>query len=210
METLLLGLIFAVGAACGSDLESTAILKAAETPVLTATATPAPLPTPTGSGPSGMSDSGTPAQTATPDPAGAGTRLPDLGNDHILPGAAHPDYNSVPATSGWHYALPFAPAPWGIYDMVLPDEVLVHNLEHAGIGIHYDCPEGCPDLVQRLSQLAAEYRKIVISPYPGMESRIALTAWTFIDHLDELDDGRVVAFIEAHINSAVAPEPLAP
>ena len=164
-----------------------------------------------------LSDFGLPVQIDPPDLGSmrspgrtGGARLPDLGADHVLPGASHPDYNSVPATSGWHFTVPFAPAPWGIYDQVLPDEVLVHNLEHAGIGIHYDCPEGCTDLVDLLAQVAAQYPKVVLSPYPGTDSRISLTAWTFIDQMDDFDEGRIVAFIEEHMNAATAPEPLAP
>ena len=164
-----------------------------------------------------LSEFGLPVQIDPPDLGSmrspgstGGARLPDLGVDHVLPGASHPDYNSVPATSGWHYSVPFAPAPWGIYDQALPDEVLVHNLEHAGIGIHYDCPEGCAGLVDRLTQIAVEYSKVVLSPYPGMDSRISLTAWTFIDQMDDFDEGRIVAFIEEHMNAATAPEPLAP
>ncbi len=43
-----------------------------------------------------------------------------------------------------------------------------------------------------------------------MDKRIALTAWTFIDGFDEFDEGRVVAFFEAHMSSPVAPEPNVP
>ena len=32
-----------------------------------------------------------------------------------------------------------SPAPWGKYDTQLPNEILVANLLHGGIGIHYDC-----------------------------------------------------------------------
>ena len=54
---------------------------------------------------------------------------------HVEPGQEHLPYNSVPATSGWHY--PFW-ASWGVHGNVIPDEVLVHNLEHGGVGVHYN------------------------------------------------------------------------
>ena len=163
-----------------------------------------------------FSDYGKPVVIEAPVLTGPGrtsqteTRLRDLGNDHIVPGDEHPSYKSVPAASGWHYSRPLAPAPWGIYDRPLPDEVLVHNLEHGGIGIHYDCPEGCPELVARLAAFAPEYDKVIVSPYPGMGTRIALTAWTFIDKLDEFDEERIAEFIDAHMNSPIAPEPFVP
>jgi hypothetical protein len=48
-----------------------------------------------------------------------------------------------------------------------------------------------------------------MSPYPGMDTRFALTAWTYIDQFDELDLDRLVAFVDAHMNSPNSPEPLA-
>ena len=123
---------------------------------------------------------------------------------HVQLGETHPPYNSRPATSGWHRG---AVARWGVYvDARIPDEVLVHNLEHGGIGIHFNCVEGCPDLIGDLAEIAGRYDKVVMSPYPDMDSRIALTAWTFLDAFDEFDERRITAFIDAHISSADAPE----
>ena len=143
----------------------------------------------------------------------SGERVRDQGRDHINLGEDHPPYNSTPATSGWHYDIPFAPTQWGVYDQPIPDEVLVHNLEHGGVGIHYDCPDGCEQLAADLEEIAQEVLdnggEVVMAPYPDMDTRITLTAWTYIDKLDEFDDQRVREFISAHMNSSVAPEALA-
>jgi hypothetical protein len=40
--------------------------------------------------------------------------------------------------------------------------------------------------------------RVILAPYPGLDRCIALTAWTRIDKLDELDERRVVRFIEAY------------
>ena len=129
---------------------------------------------------------------------------------HVSPGEDHPAYNSVPATSGWHYDLPLAPHRWGIYDDPIADEVLLHNLEHGYVNVHYDCPEECPDLVAQLTELVQEGidrgGKLLMSPYPGLDSRIALTAWTFTDRFDEFDEDRIRAFVNAHESSPNAPE----
>ena len=140
-------------------------------------------------------------------PEGPGLRIPNLGGTHINPDQGHPPYNSVPATSGWHYAQPHAPARWGAHDEVLPDEVLVHNLEHGGVGVHYNCPEGCPQLVEQLSSIVRRADEVIMSPYPDMDTRIALTAWNYIDKFDILDAERVEDFIRGHMNSQDAPEP---
>lgn len=122
---------------------------------------------------------------------------------HVRPGQDHPAYNSKPATSGWHLD---SPARWGVHDDFIPDETLVHNLEHGGVGIHYDCPEGCPELIEQLKEIAGRANKVVMSPYPDMETRIALTSWTFLDAFDEFDQDRTEAFVAAHMSSPVAPE----
>ncbi len=144
-------------------------------------------------------------------PDGPGQRIDDQGAVHITPGQSHPSYNSVPATSGWHLGQPLAPAPWGVHSEVLEDEVLIHNLEHGGIGVHYDCPDGCDELVQQLAELVSKAvngsLKVIMSPYPGMDSTISLTAWTFIDKLDFFDKDRISDFVGSHESSPNAPEP---
>ena len=148
-----------------------------------------------------------PIQIGSSAPDGPGERMPSQGTDSVDPGEDHPPYNSVPATSGWHYVQPLAPARWGVHEEPLPDEVLVHNLKQGGIGIHYDCPDGCPELVAKLEAMADLADKILVAPYPGMESTIALTAWTFIEKLDGFDEGRITEFMSAHLNSPNAPGP---
>ena len=50
---------------------------------------------------------------------------------------------------------------------------------------------------------------MVLAPYPDMPTRLALTAWTFLDAFEEFDEGRIVDFIETHESSPNAPENLA-
>ena len=149
-----------------------------------------------------------------PNYQGESVSIPDGYKDGTLRGGtphlksideSHPAYSSVPASSGWHYGVT---AKWGAHDEVVVDEILVHNLEHAGIGIHYDCPSGCDELVEELVRIIKPYHKVIVSPYPGMQNKIVLTAWGYIDKFDVFDEKRILDFIEAHINSSSAPEPL--
>lgn len=81
----------------------------------------------------------------------------------------------------------------------IPDELQVHNLEDGGVGVWYDCPEGCPDLVTQLESIVRRYGDgVLMSPYPGMDSRIALTAWNRIDTFADFDAGRIERFIRAY------------
>ena len=136
-----------------------------------------------------------------------GKELPDLGNAHLQRlGDPHVPYNSDPPTSGPH--MPGI-APWGFYDKPIPKEYQVHNLEDGGVLIQYNCPQGCPDLIKKLEDVFFKYKKraekekrymhLIVAPYADMNARIALTAWTRIDTLNDFDEARVDRFIEAYV-----------
>lgn len=169
------------------------------------------LPSITGLGGGGHAGGGGVFGGGAPD--GPGILIPDAGREHINLGQAHTEYKSVPPTSGPHYGQPLAPTRWGVHEEQIEDEVLIHNLEHGGIGIFYDCPDGCDDIVQELTALVERGTdgglKIILSPYAGMQNRISLAAWNFLDQFDEYDDGRVQAFINAHESSPNSPEQFA-
>ena len=124
-----------------------------------------------------------------------GTAVPDQGNLHIQAATQpHLPYNSDPPTSGPH--LPYI-APWGIHTAPIAKEVQVHNLEDGGVLVQYNCD--CPELVAKLKAIVKRYDKeVILAPYPGMKSRIALTAWGRIDTFDDFDEARIVRFIKAY------------
>lgn len=138
-----------------------------------------------------------------------GVSVPSLGNDHIQSiDSPHPPYNSKPPTSGPH--VPFV-AKWGIYRQQIPNELQVHNLEDGGVMIQYDC-QNCAEMIQKLENLGREYLKmsqmtpqnsrfghLIVAPYPGLDTPIALTAWGKIDKLNEFDEARIRRFIEAYV-----------
>lgn len=125
-----------------------------------------------------------------------GQRMEDLGNLHIpTADSPHRPYNSDPPTSGPH--LPTL-AAWGIHESPIPKELQVHNLEDGGVLVQYNCTD-CAELVAKLQDIVGRYKNdVILAPYPGMDARIALTAWTRIDKFNEFDEARVVRFIEAY------------
>lgn len=135
-------------------------------------------------------------------------KVPEMPGRRHLERADEPHelYNSVPATSGPHFSVWWR--DWGVVNEELPDELVVHNMEHGGVIIRYDCPIGCPALVSQLADVTLRYQKVILSPYSNLGTRIALTAWTYLDKFDEFDEGRIVLFIETHMNSPESPEPL--
>jgi hypothetical protein len=121
--------------------------------------------------------------------------MPDQGNRHVASASEpHEPYNSDPPTSGPHLAYL---APWGVHTRPVPPELQVHNLEDGGVLVQYSCQ--CPELVTRLEGIVRRYPKqVILAPYPAMKSRIALTAWTRIDRLEDFDERRIIRFIEAY------------
>jgi hypothetical protein len=74
----------------------------------------------------------------------------------------------------------------------------VHNLEDGGVAVQYR-PECADQVAARLRAIVARYADhVLLAPYPGLDRCIALTAWTRIDKMDELDEGRIVRFIDAY------------
>lgn len=130
----------------------------------------------------------------TPNP---GEYVPSQGNAHITEAQMGQfAYSTLPPTSGPHLG---SLASWGVHDEPIPNELQVHNLEDGGVIVHYDCVDGCPDLVAQLAEIVEHYDEgVILEPYPGMETRIALTAWQRIDQFDEFDEERVTRFIRAY------------
>ena len=145
------------------------------------------------------------------DPAGqvVGTKVEALGPEHI-PSGQPGTYNSVPPTSGQHWAAPAAPAPWGIKDTTLRNEVTTHNLEHGGIVIAYNNLSAAEvdqlkGIVRQL--LSGGYPKIILEPYPDLkDAKVALTAWTWLHKLPTVDQTQIVRFFRAHYDPVEAPE----
>jgi len=127
-----------------------------------------------------------------------------LGQEHIAVGAVHEAYNSNPPTSGPHYGTP---ANWGVYQEELPDEQLIHNLEHGGIWISYK-PEIIGDIKTELEVLARKYPlSVVLTPRSGNDFLISLASWGRLENFDTYDEARIIEFIR--LNKNRSPEPLA-
>jgi len=162
------------------------------------------------------------ASSAPSGPAFAGKSYPSQGHAHLDPGEADDFvYNSNPATSGPHkeiFSDQFVnPSPLPVY-------VQVHLLEHGNVLLQYSCT--CPDIAASLSAIAYEYdskliapnelqptadevqsgeeqgKAVIVAPYPGMKSKIALTAWTRLGVLSTVDKQKIQSFISLYLNNA--------
>ena len=141
-------------------------------------------------------------------------------------GEPHDGYSISPPTSGAYWydlerPIPgvgvTSPAPWGKYETQLPNEILVANLLHGGIGLHYDCSridqeatsikeggEICDQLKEQLSDLMPTNQfQFLMTPYSAFdEYPITITGWRHHLKLMEFDQEKITEFINAYQDRA--------
>jgi Protein of unknown function (DUF3105) len=131
-----------------------------------------------------------------------GEKFPTAGNSHLSsiddPHESEP-YTSNPATSGPHLApLPKA----GIYVQPKRNEELGHFMEHGGVWVLYNCPDGCPEDVEQLTKIVNDAnnrnRPVALAPFPTMDTKFAVVAWQYLLTLDELNTKEINNFIDRH------------
>ncbi len=90
----------------------------------------------------------------------------------------------------------------------IPEAIQRHILEHREPGEHTDRPgilvqyncASCPELVAKLTRIVERYpRAVYLAPYPKMSPRIALSTLGRLETMEEVDEARVVAFIEKYL-----------
>jgi uncharacterized protein DUF3105 len=150
-----------------------------------------------GSGDSGSGDSveGVPAPEGIP-----GVLAYDFDHNHI---EGPIDYPLHPPPGGDHNHVW---ANCGFYDSTVPDENVVHTLEHGAVWIAYS-----PDLPdaekQALQERVDSEDYLIATEYPGMDSPLVLSAWNRQLALDSMDDPRFEQFIDTYRLGPTSPEP---
>ncbi len=142
-----------------------------------------------------------------PPPEVVGRAVPDEGYEHVVQDAAL-DTKSRPPTSGQHY--PTWVQTYGMLDPAPPTGNWVHNLEHGAVVILYNCPEGCPEIVQQLADLyptlplgpnaRGARPRVLIMPYSDMDAKIAAVAWGWLLEQSELDVDQLRTFVEQRVD----------
>ena len=121
---------------------------------------------------------------------------PILGRNHVADGSTV-SYNSNPPTSGDHYA---GAAPVRFYDKELPDEQLVHNLEHGHVWIAYK-----PNLSGEIIDILKDFGggNVIVTSRLKNGTDIALAAWGRLDKFNiegSIDGQRIKNFISRYQN----------
>jgi hypothetical protein len=114
------------------------------------------------------------------------------------------DYDRHPPAGGDHNP---AAAPCGFYDEAIPDEYVVHSLEHGAVWLAYSPSLSAADLavVRRLTRAEAN---VIATPHPDLPAGVAVvaTAWARQLPLDSVRDPRLGRFVELYRLGSQAPE----
>ncbi|MES2093595.1 MAG: DUF3105 domain-containing protein [Actinomycetota bacterium] len=92
----------------------------------------------------------------------------------------------------------------GLYSKPVPNENAVHDLEHGAVWVTYDPTLSSSQLQKLRSFLPSS--QVVLSPYPGLTSKVVLSAWNVQLKLSSVTDKRIAAFFEEYWNGSQAPE----
>jgi hypothetical protein len=119
--------------------------------------------------------------------------------DGVIP---YPGSASIPPDGGNHNAVPQSCA---VYDKPIANEHAVHSLEHGAVWITYNPSLPAAD-VAKLKGLVNGDPSRMLSPYPGLKSKISLQAWGEQLFVDKVSDSRIKKFLDVFSSGPQAPE----
>jgi uncharacterized protein DUF3105 len=135
---------------------------------------------------------------------------------HAIEGRSHVaicsyvDYLTLPPSSGDHYPVW---AAYMTYDKPVPEGYWVHDLEHGGIVLSYNCGTGgCAGDIAAAQRMMDAYgddplclsegsgvrHRFVMTPDPRLDVRFAASAWGWTLRANCFDADAFLAFAKAH------------
>lgn len=139
------------------------------------------------------------------------TDVPDEPGVHIDEPTA-PTWQTNPPASGQHWPRW---GRWGVHDEVLARGHWVHNLEHGGVVFLYNCPAGCPELIDDLVGFTASLPGdpgctpdiparwiLTADPLLPADVTVAASAWGWTYTASCFDDASLRRFYSAHVGHA--------
>jgi len=131
-----------------------------------------------------------------------GEKMPDEGATHVARNEEHPAYGSNPSTSGWHWADGVAGA--GIKSEPVPDELILHSMEHGAAVVWYREGLSEADLGRVRSAFVSASGKKIMLPRKELDVPVALTSWGYLLKQETINEAIIKEFIET--NNDRAPE----
>ena len=92
-----------------------------------------------------------------------------------------------------------------VYPTQIPNENAVHSLEHGAVWITYDPSLPAADVAKLKAKVTGDgYR--LLSPYPGLKSKVSLQAWGRQVFVDTVTDKRIDTFLSKYTQGPQTPE----
>jgi hypothetical protein len=102
----------------------------------------------------------------------------------------------------------------GFYDGAIPNELVVHSMEHGAAWIAYrpDLPAAQLDVLRRLARDPAGKGYVLVTPYPTLPAGVPVvaSAWGTQLRLGRFDEGALRSFVATYANGPQTPEKGAP
>ncbi|MBA3757527.1 DUF3105 domain-containing protein [Candidatus Saccharibacteria bacterium] len=137
-----------------------------------------------------------------------GQKQPDKGRQHLAQGQTF-NYSTVFPTSGTHAEQP---APWAAYKQEIPNEIVVHNMEHGGLVISYrpDMPKATIEKLEKIfskpySNPKFTPSKAIVMPGSKNDRLIIIRSWNRILKLDSYNEKTLTDYYLKNVNKS--PEP---
>lgn len=123
--------------------------------------------------------------------------------EHVEGPVSYKDGDTTPPTGGDHSGVAMA---CQVYAQLVANEHAVHSLEHGAAWVAYNPTTlSAKDLQTLKDQVEGDpYR--MLSPYPGLKTKISLQAWGERVMLDSVGDKRVKRFLDLFTNGPQTPE----
>ncbi|GMR01702.1 MAG: hypothetical protein BMS9Abin20_0021 [Acidimicrobiia bacterium] len=93
----------------------------------------------------------------------------------------------------------------GFYGEGIRTENAMHSLEHGAVWISYD-PSLSDDDIQSFRSFVGRSEKVLVSPVPGQNAPIIVSAWARQLELDDAGDSRLGQFVNEFTGGANSPE----
>lgn len=130
------------------------------------------------------------------------TVVDEPARDHVNGPVDYPDYPAKPPLGGEHNGVP---QQCGVYTEQIPAEHAVHSMEHGAAWVTYD-PDLPADQIAELTELVEGDPYRLLSPLPGQEAPVIVTAWGRQLEADSATDDDVERFLDVYANGRQTPE----
>lgn len=130
-----------------------------------------------------------------------GEKMADEGAEHVGRDESHSAYKSNPPTSGPHWVGVAGP---GIKDEIVPDELVLHSMEHGAAVVWYKDGLEQSEIEKIKEVFVNSSGKKIMLARKDLDVPVALTSWGYLLKLQSVDQVKIKEFIET--NNDRAPE----